>query len=503
MSAYASHVRRLIGVIALIPVAGCATFEPLRSHLSSAVTERRDCAIWYTALDSAVEDAGVRDVQSIRLGGFPYLRVDRFSAALRDDARSDDLALEDLVDRLVEQDLTARSYEFANLPVERQRTLLASLQETSASAPMRRTRECALVLRGTDMADPALRMALLERLVIPDNYVTAHRVIGFYALTRIPFSAGVRRHFEEVRAAYRRDLSASAKGVVVRYSPPAQPRPDPGEAHAILERTVHGPLQVPEPDAAELDTLFAAYAPSFEIETTGDYDRPGALRWGSGSRPEVDAAKPVVYRQVAHTRYRGSNLLQLVYTIWFSARPPQVPDDLLAGALDGVVFRVTLAPDGSPLVYDTMHPCGCYHMFFTTPRAVLLPAPAAEPEWAFVPQEPIAPGPGERLVVRVASGTHYVERLYGDRADGLTRYVFRPYDELRALPQITGGTRSVFGPDGQIAGTDRPEAWLFWPMGVANAGSMRQWGNHATAFVGRRHFDDADLFERRFMLELK
>ena len=26
----------------------------------------------------------------------------------------------------------------------------------------------------------------------------------------------------------------------------------------------------------------------------------------------------------------------------------------------------------------------------------------------------------------------------------------------------------------------------------------RQWGRHATAFVGRRHFDDADLMEKRF-----
>jgi hypothetical protein len=27
---------------------------------------------------------------------------------------------------------------------------------------------------------------------------------------------------------------------------------------------------------------------------------------------------------------------------------------------------------------------------------------------------------------------------------------------------------------------------------------MRQWGRHATAFVGHRHFDDADLFEKYF-----
>jgi hypothetical protein len=40
-------------------------------------------------------------------------------------------------------------------------------------------------------------------------------------------------------------------------------------------------------------------------------------------------------------------------------------------------------------------------------------------------------------------------------------------------------------------------------MGIASAGAMRQWGRHATAFVGRRHFDDADLFEKRFVFDLK
>jgi hypothetical protein len=29
---------------------------------------------------------------------------------------------------------------------------------------------------------------------------------------------------------------------------------------------------------------------------------------------------------------------------------------------------------------------------------------------------------------------------------------------------------------------------------------MREWGRHATALVGRRQFDDADLIERRFEL---
>jgi hypothetical protein len=38
-------------------------------------------------------------------------------------------------------------------------------------------------------------------------------------------------------------------------------------------------------------------------------------------------------------------------------------------------------------------------------------------------------------------------------------------------------------------------------MGVREPGAMRQWGRHATAFVGRQHFDDADLFARYFVIE--
>jgi hypothetical protein len=35
-------------------------------------------------------------------------------------------------------------------------------------------------------------------------------------------------------------------------------------------------------------------------------------------------------------------------------------------------------------------------------------------------------------------------------------------------------------------------------MGIPSAGAMRQWGHHATAFVGRRHFDEPFLIERYF-----
>jgi hypothetical protein len=40
-------------------------------------------------------------------------------------------------------------------------------------------------------------------------------------------------------------------------------------------------------------------------------------------------------------------------------------------------------------------------------------------------------------------------------------------------------------------------------MVVLAYGAMRQWGKHATAFVGRRHFDDPRLMEDRFVFNLR
>jgi len=81
-----------------------------------------------------------------------------------------------------------------------------------------------------------------------------------------------------------------------------------------------------------------------------------------------------------------------------------------------------------------------------------------------------------------------------------SRRLFR-HDWANGTTQILE-TPERGGSFGLVAGSERPERFLFWPMGIASAGAMRQWGRHATAFVGRRHFDDADLLEKRFALDL-
>ena len=114
--------------------------------------------------------------------------------------------------------------------------------------------------------------------------------------------------------------------------------------------------------------------------------------------------------QRTYARYGERVLLQLVYTLWFPERPKSGTFDLLGGRLDGLVWRVTLAPDGEPLIYDSIHPCGCYHQFFPTPRARVRAAPDPQEEWAFVPAALPRVAEGERPVVSIESRTHYIRQ---------------------------------------------------------------------------------------------
>jgi len=481
----------------MLLVAGCATLDaPYRDHLASAEPQVRECAEWYRLLDERAAATGTRDAQDARVPGFPYLRVSRLLAALRPVAQSDDAALHALADRMLALDREARRYEMMNLP---------SGQIPPLREAMLRTEQCGRLMRDIDLVQPGSRSALLQRAEVPDDYRIASRVLGFYWLTRIPFAEGVRRQEEETRAAFRRAAAATDESRLLRYAPePGAPLPRASVA-LVLKHAAGNPLGIPDPAESELKLLLAAYAPSFEIEVKSDDDRFGELRWLRGSEaPSVNGAALAVYGHPAWTRYEGRVLLQLVYTLWFAQRPPQSEGELLAGKLDGITWRVTLAPDGEPLVYDAIHPCGCYHQFFPTPRAAARPGPGGIEEWMFSPQALPRIADGERPLVRIASGTHYIERVAVVRGtDSLVRYELRPYGELRSLSRYAGGRASAFGEDGLVPGTERAERFVFWPMGIASAGAMRQWGRHATAFVGRRHFDDADLFEKRFVFDLK
>ena len=484
-------VLRFAAPAAMLLLGACASVQPPHSlHLQSADAAVRDCAQWFKSADAAVDGASVRDREASPVAGFPYLRSTRFLAALMPVADTEALR-RGWLEQLRATDLQARVAEMRNLPVAQ------SVDNAAAMA-----QRCGVLLMTQDLARPALPDLLAERVRVADAYSDGLRIAGLYGLTRIPFASGVAQWHAEAKAMFEQSRSSTKSAHPVERYVPSGMRYTRAEVAGLLARAdpAFCLLQL---NAAEEARLFATYAPVFEVETTGEFDRPGALRWGDARHPVLDTQKPVVYQRLAYTRYGGRTLVQLVYTMWFGERPVDKSFDILAGGLDGVVWRVTLAPDGEPLVFDTMHPCGCYHMFFPTPLATVQPAPDPDDEWAFIPATLPRVQENQQVRLRIATRSHYLIDVGVQPVTAAAR----PYDVLdeqvlRSLPLPGGGYRSIYGPDALVAGTERGERFLFWPMGIPSAGAMRQWGNHATAFLGRRHFDDADLLERRFRLTL-
>jgi len=476
-------MRTVTLLLAALLVGGCAVDPYARSPISRHLERDDDvgsCARLLRQVDERTDAAGVRDAGAPRVPGFPYLRVDRFTASLGEVATGlRSAGFSSWSEQMAHLDRRARAAELSN----------AGLADSIAAIDA-----CRYVLA---VADGGEFVQLRRAAEVPDDYSTTLRTLGLYPLTRLAFAAGIadwQRRTEETFTVPLAKLPLS--GQLQRYAPlAAAPELAPPPRSAALA--------LPAPSRLELTQWALRHAPVLEVDSAGDDDRIGALRGTGGKSPAiaVDTGEPVAYVRSAYTHFAGRVRLQLVYTFWFPARPHESAVDLLAGRLDGLIWRVTVDEGGAALVYDSIHPCGCYHLFFPTAAVVARPPPDSLDEGLFAPQLAPPLNAGEHMVLRLAAGTHYLQRLAVQPAgEAAVRYVLRDERDLLTLRWPAGGTRSAYDAAGFVPGTERAERWLFWPMGIASPGQMRQWGRHATAFVGRRHFDDAGLLDRYFEL---
>jgi len=543
----------------LIVLAACASPPPGQSPQGSPVSDKTDCRSLAHELGAAVSTAGVGDAQAAMIEGFDWLRVDRFTAALgRQDRVSSQPAA--WLERLRELDAQARRIELANLPDARVTALAstANLKTPTSDAGSRlqpddagssrlalqtRIESCGRASIAAIAEEPETLDRLRRSAQVPDDYVDWRRALGVYPLSALAFQAGVRREEAAMAAAHARHADAVALDarlmVIERAATDAQA--DDGSRIPNFKRDALG---VPRPDDRQAVALLARHAPVIALAGRTVDDRIGTLQLDTLGRSVVDTSRPAVYGRIAFMLWQGEIRVQLVYTAWFPRRPPAGKVDLLAGHLDGIVLRLTLDADERIDMIDSIHPCGCWHQFIPVGDWQVQPAPAPREEWAFVARRLGSVPTGHRVRIRVSAGAHMLEGIdsvarlqgidqsapigsvtaapistaaetpdtglvaasrpgagpgAGSAGQGPEPYTLLPDDGLRNLALPSGGRRSLYDPQGFVPGTHRGEAWLFWPMGIADAGAMRQWGRHATAFVGRRHFDDADLLERRFI----
>lgn len=354
-------------------------------------------------------------------------------------------------------------------------------------------------------SDTAL-LALTEALQVADDYSLLRRGLGLYPLTSLAAKAGVGELQTELRHSYTVAPAQLPREGQIHFYAPADDLASVSGEFPVLQRDALGVLL---PDVTQMGQLLAQHAPIWAVDTVGDFDRPGRPFFEARHQPRVDESQALTYNYASLTRIGGEPHLQLNYLMWFDARPKVGVLDTLGGRLDGLIWRVTLDSRGRVLLYDSVHACGCYQLYFNSPHLRLRGETETWPEPPLV----MAPAPDlrprARPVLWVSSAAHYLQGLSSSTVETLadlgagqdaSEYVFEDYTALYGVPHPKG-KRSLFDRHGVVRGSERSERLYLWPMGIRSPGAMRERGRHATAFIGRRHFDDADLVDQLFVVE--
>ncbi|HYQ90964.1 MAG TPA: hypothetical protein VES89_02505, partial [Candidatus Competibacteraceae bacterium] len=217
------------------------------------------CLALYESVDRIVAEQGYSPSSPARIAGFPYLRVNRFLASYREQPLNSTQRTAWL-EHLAELDRAARQIELSSLPAP----MLAELTARQTMAPNLPTalQHCSRQLQTADLADPERFTVLRERAVVPPDYLTWRQILGLYPLSSLPISFGVARWHRETYQTFAQPLQAlPVQGRLQRFRPPEET----GQSIAI-DTLPRDALGIPTPDARQLDSLFATYAPVWEID---------------------------------------------------------------------------------------------------------------------------------------------------------------------------------------------------------------------------------------------
>ncbi len=498
-------------VFVILALNACSATPPIKQQISDSPKDSFQlCLTFYDEIEAQLRLFNIQDAQTLSIRGYPYLHSNRLLASYAQAITPGTKYF--WLDQLQKLGLESLLLTTQNLPLARQEQLLKKWQHINAESESFSDliSFCASSLHKYILYDDETLEFLMQQSNIPDNYETWKRAVGLYPIVSFFMAQGISNwHKNSAAKLSQAPESIPIKGVLYRYkSNDANNKlTDLNAVKSILKSATNNSLKIPLPSQPELASLFATYAPIWEIDTVTDNDKVGAPYWPTNNvLPEIDLTQPVVYQLASHVHFYGKTLLQLNYFIWMPQRPCTSGFDFLCGRLDGLIWRVTLKENGQPLLYDAIHNCGCYHTFFPVDDLKPLPLTLTYDETAFVPTKAPDFRINQSLTIRLSAVSHYLDSVYySDRVVNkshnykTTIYKTKPYNTLRSLETNNKEHKSLFQSNGIIVGTERKERWFFWPMGIASPGAMRQWGTHATAFVGRRHFDDPCLLENSFL----
>lgn len=247
--------------------------------------------------------------------------------------------------------------------------------------------------------------------------------------------------------------------------------------------TRHAPVIVPEYPGPDYNRIGRPVA---------EFDARGR------ERVRVDPDAPAVFVQrLAFETARGNHYTNLVYRIHFERVPYRlVPFHLSAGRNAGLLVIVTLDSGERPVLFTTVHTCGCYLAMVPTshlPRTAWPPDRDAAGQRVFGIDLPgvldYPDGAVLRPVVFLKHGTHRVRRIELSSPERIAREFsievpeVLPMSALETLPLPDGGTTSFFHDTGlrrgYVKGATKPFELLFmswWALDL-NVGVDKAFGD--------------------------
>lgn len=423
----------------------------------------------------SLSDVGIQQGELIT--GAPWLRSNR----LVDYFRQQELTAEqlnDLLSNMSQLAATGLKHESRLLPAFRLKQWQHSFD---ISDPDSFIDDCSQKLVQQQIQTPDQTRQWLHGLPKDDDYQPLARIAGLYPVTSLLFKEGViREHnwlYQQPENLKNRDW--------ITYGPPTTPDAAP-DIHSVPRNS----LGIPSLTPALQQALLEYHAPLWQLPDNAPVNRPGKPYWDNDKLRVKQ--QPVSFTYISHGIYQNRITLQLNYLIWFPERPPASRLDLVAGKHDAVLFRVHLTQTGDILAYDSIHLCGCWY-------SLILPKDQSYTVNRGVYREPtfVLRTDRGRQSISLTADSHLLiasQRNEQPSSDS-QQYRLEPFTDLLQL-KTADSRRSVFNRQGFVPGSERPERWLFWPMGISNPGALRRPGDHAIRFVGHLHFDDPLILEK-------
>jgi hypothetical protein len=480
---------------------GCAG-PMLQKEIESFPRDAR-ATLFFNQLDMTVNKYAVSDASGFVVPGFPYLRSNRFLAAMKGRLDTSELAAY-WVEQMLALGLASHRKELSNLSTAALMEISIATGETlDQDTVYQKAESYALRLFREDQTSPDFMDILKRAVTIPDEYSGVARFFGLYPLACIPVSIGTSLAYSRLKKWHRTPLNKlDIDGRLVRFLPEVTD----SAADQTFMNSLYDPLSLDIfglPVLTEMDErrLAKRFAPIIYQDVVKEYDRIGTIMWQDG-RVRVDTGQPAAYFYTSHNFLDGHPVLQINYAFWYSERAGKNAPWIERGPLDGLSYRVTLDRTGKPVMVDIMNNCGCYY-FFVPQKAIIAKVVTTPGEIApLVPTWLPPEFPAKQINLRVNSGWHQVQKVFTEEGpvSGVA-YALIPYVALESLPKGIGQRESVFLPTGVMKDSWRIEPYIFFSMGIHNIGYMRQRSNHAIKMVGRAHFTDADLFDKSFLFK--